>query len=222
MVAYGFYPHRMAFLENAESREAFLKHVRRHFLKKSAEYAMIVKAHDLTEELFADVRRLRGEPYIEHPRRVALIALERVGVRDAHTLTACLLHDNREFDEEQELGIWTSEFVEREFNYGVEAIVSAVSAPRTKEGRSSDEAHRIYHQRFRDLARQRVLFETKLPDRLDNLMSLSCDIIPRKKVVMKVTETREYYLPFVLRHQILVSDYKKVIAWLEKQIATIH
>ncbi len=213
MNRYGYYPHRLAFLRNASSSRKFLRHLERYFPARSAEYRVLAKAHDLTEELFQDEYRLSGDQYIVHPRRVALIALERVGVRGANTLAACIMHDNREFSEEKGLDTWDNEFVEKEFNFGVEVLVAAVTAPRAKEGRSSSESHHLYHERFRVLAPQRILFEVKLPDRHDNLLTLSCDIMPHEQVAAKIAETEKHYMPFARRHIILDDEMKKVLAW---------
>ncbi len=218
MKKYGFYPHRMAFLRDAKTREDFLRHLSAYFPPQSNAYALLVRAHDLTEKLFEGVRRLKGEPYIEHPRRVTLVALERVKVRDAALLAACLIHDNREFAEEQEIALWDREFVESTFNYKVEVILATCTAPRKKNGRTSEESHRLYHRRFHDLLAERTLFLAKLPDRLDNLYTLSCDIMPRARVLAKVLETERHYMPGALHHNILVPELKKVLAWHRRKL----
>lgn len=222
MAKYGFYPHRMAFLRSAKSRESFLRHFERFFTKNSDEYALIARAHDMTEKLFVDEYRFSGELYIMHPRRVALIALERANVHDVYTIVACILHDNREFDEKHEIGTWTSEFVEKNFNYYVEVLTAAVTAPRVHNGRSSAESHRIYHERFRLLRSQRNLFEVKLPDRHDNLLTLSCDIMPQKQVIAKVRETRTHYQRASKRHGILEAEMEKVLTWHEKKLGILY
>lgn len=214
-----FYPHKMAFLENAVNRKLFLRHLARKIPHHSKEYEMLVKAHDLTENLFDGEFRKSNDPYVTHPRAVMLISLELTGTRDTNILAACLMHDNREFAEEQGLDVWGSDFVENEFNYPIEMLIAAGTAPHVNRNRTSIDSHQIYHERLKLLATWSDFFNMKQSDRLHNLWTLSSKVMPRAQVVAKIIESERYYLPIVLQNKILVPHFRRTLKWLKKEYA---
>ena len=122
-----------------------------------------------------------GKPlrYFEHPRRVALILIDTVGVTDPVILCAALLHDILEDSKEL-----SAAAIERHWGSEVAALVQVLSKI-PKEG---------YVDRLMRYGGWSAL-AVKAADRLDNLRSLEVEGVSAEFRARQIKETRESYLP---------------------------
>ena len=132
----------------------------------------------------AQVRMEMGEDgkplrYFEHPRRVALILMDTVGITDPVILCAALLHDTVEDSEEL-----SPAAIERYWGAEVASLVQLLSKV-PKEG---------YVDRLEKHGDWRALL-IKACDRLDNLSSLDPADVGGDFRSRQVKETKEYYIP---------------------------
>ena len=116
--------------------------------------------------------------YFEHPRRVALILIDQVGILDPAILCAALLHDGIEDTDELR-----PEVIERHWGRDVAALATALSKV-PKEG---------YLERLARHPDWRVL-AIKAADRLDNLRSLDPAHVGAAFRERQLDETRVKYL----------------------------
>jgi len=187
----------MMFLKSAENRETFFARIKRLFPCSDQRYILIERAYDTAKDEFKQFYRESGERYFEHLRRVTIIAIDYLYVTNYHMIAACLLHDIVE-----DIKSWTVEKVRLSFGEEVACLVDWL----TKTDKT------IYHERFINAPRE--FFLIKLPDRLDNLLTL-WDCSPAK-VRRKIKETRGHYLPFAKKHLILPHEIEKALLELEK------
>ncbi len=187
----------MMFLKSAENRETFFARIKRLFPYSDQRYILIERAYDTAKDEFKQFYRESGERYFEHLRRVTIIAIDYLYVTNYHMIAACLLHDIVE-----DIKSWTVEKVRLSFGEEVACLVDWL----TKTDKT------IYHERFINAPRE--FFLIKLPDRLDNLLTL-WDCSPAK-VRRKIKETRGHYLPFAKKHLILPHEIEKALLELEK------
>ena len=122
-----------------------------------------------------------GKPlrYFEHPRRVALILMDTVGITDPVILCAALLHDTVEDSDEL-----SPAAIERYLGADVASLVQLLSKV-PKEG---------YVDRLEKHGDWRALL-IKACDRLDNLRSLDPADIGGEFRARQVKETKEHYIP---------------------------
>jgi len=139
----------------------------------------IEMAYDLTKFAHRAQVRKDGERYFEHPRRVAIALLERVGLYEAPAVIAALAHDTDE-DSPQYLS-------PRKV-----AILGGRDAERMVQLLSKRQAGGVYAERLLRHADWKTL-AIKLCDRHDNMSSLdACSDEFRRK---QTDETRDVYLP---------------------------
>jgi guanosine-3',5'-bis(diphosphate) 3'-pyrophosphohydrolase len=142
-------------------------------IKKATEYA--TKAHE------GQVRKVRGNPFIEHPLGVAKI-LQEAGMAD-EVVAAGLLHDVVEDTP------YTLEDIEKEFG---EKVVTLV-ASNTEKKLEDDGNKRAWDDRKKDTINaipEKTLDELSLllADKLDNLRSLLHDAIVIEKQGEKIED----------------------------------
>ncbi len=208
----------MAFLEDAMQEHSFLRRMQVLYGRKSEEYKQIEWAEMLTQELFCREKRLNGEPYVTHPRSVALIAAELAEVKDYRVIIGCIIHDNREHAQAQGTNsLWSSKFVESWFGEYIEWLLASQTMPHVHKGVTKEKAHEVYHKNVRSLCHRRDFFEVKLSDRLHNLWTLSPKIMSPEKIRRKIEETRIYYAPYAARHNILIQELREALEWLEEE-----
>ncbi|HEC94006.1 MAG TPA: HD domain-containing protein [Candidatus Kaiserbacteria bacterium] len=209
--------HSVAFLEDATEPRGFLQKMQDVYGNKSEEYKKIEWAEMLTRELFSGEKRLTGEPYITHPNSVAMIATKLGGVRDYRVIIGCIIHDNREYEQEQGIrSMWSPKFVETWFGEYIEWLLASQTMPQVLGEMTKERAHSTFYNSMRALCKRRDFFEIKLADRLHNLWTLSSEIMPARKIISKIEETREGLLPYAQRHSILVRELHEVLEWLEE------
>lgn len=128
--------------------------------------------------------------YFEHPRRVALILMDTVGILDPVILCAALLHDTVEDSEELPPAA-----IERYWGAEVASLVQVLSKV-PYEG---------YLDRLLRFGDWRALL-IKSADRLDNLRSLRVGEVTVEFRERQIEETRAEYLPLFERMVTLVPE----------------
>lgn len=141
-----------------------------------------------------------GNPlrYFEHPRRVALILMDTVGVTDPIILCAALLHDTVEDSEEL-----SPAAIERYWGSEVASLVQLLSKT-PKEG---------YVERLNKHGDWRTLL-IKACDRLDNLRSLDPSDVSGEFRTRQLKETHELYIPLFQKMLTMIPERHKVGAQL--------
>lgn len=203
---------QLAFLEGREDRKSFFRRVHRFAPPGSPDAVLIEKGYDEAKEAFRKTFRKSGERSFEHCRGVAIILMDVVGVTDAATLVAALLHDVIE-DCRKALG-WNKDLVEQKFNATVAFLVDALTMP---DGEFPNRDARIaaYHVQVLKaaLCDIRVLM-IKLADRLHNLVT--CDALTRENQLRMVVETEKLYLPYAKQYNILYKELSQVLRFRRK------
>lgn len=145
-----------------------------------------------------------GERYFDHPRSVALIIFEELGITDWQMIVAALLHDIRE-----DSHILTERRIKLNFGETVAGWIKLL----TKESGVD------YHARLQS-CRIWQLWVLKLSDLLHNLRTLGgCDPEKRRH---KITETREVYIPLAEQLLLLLPpDQKHIGQYLKREIETL-
>lgn len=150
--------------------------------------AGIKAAWQYAKEKHAGVKRGSGEPYINHPMRVARL-LAGQGC-DSDCLMAALLHDVVE-----DCDVPLSE-IRRKFGGSVAKIVDAVTAlsDRDFDGRkpSKNQIDRLSDARLQVKMNIQALY-VKIADRIDNLSTISG--VKEEKRLPKAEHTREILIP---------------------------
>lgn len=164
-----------------EDREKFFRRLRDELTPE--DLRRVELAYILAKDAHRPQRRQElgtdGEPmrYFEHPRRVAIMLFDEIGIIDADALCMALLHDIVE-----DTRYITIEHIRQFFGNRV-ADGIALLTKRPKYG---------YEGRLFGCSDWRALV-VKSCDRLDNLRSLgACDA---EKIQRKLTETEEKYFP---------------------------
>ena len=117
-------------------------------------------------------------------------------------IAAELLHDLVE-----DIPSWTIVRVREEFCDDMARLVDWMTKPKGEE--------EAYFNSLKNAPRSFWLM--KLPDRLDNLMTLwGC---PPEKINRKIKETKEVFLPFAKKELILAHEIEVAIEVLEKSLA---
>lgn len=133
----------------------------------------------------------KGEPYIVHPMRVALILLEEVEIKDVIAVTSALLHDVIEAKRDS---ISVSD-IEREFGRPIAMLVSILTKPPMPpyiEEAEKQSRLVMYHKRVEQAT---VMVRiVKLADRLDSVRHAP-DWADRAEKEAYLAETREFYIP---------------------------
>lgn len=172
-----------------EKTSSYLSQDKVALIEKAADYA--AKAHD-------GQFRLSGEPYFEHPLRVALILADLQ--LDSVTIAAALLHDTIE-----DCGLSLPQ-IEESFGSEVAKLVDGVTklgkltfkepSPEAKRGQELRQAENLRKMLIAMAEDLRVVF-IKLADRLHNMETLSA-LSPEKRLSI-AKETMEIYAPLADR-----------------------
>ena len=152
--------------------------------------AFLKKVYEFAEKAHSGVKRLSGEPYFQHPCRVALLLSS--WKLDLPTVSAGLLHDVVE-----DTGI-SKEDVSLQFGPEIAGIVDGVtkiqelkSAPRIL--RKMEDMRKMIFAMFRDI---RVVF-VKLADCMDNIQTL--EYLPEENRERFAREALDIYAPMAHR-----------------------
>jgi len=165
----------------SHERHPILSHLRKN--KPGYDLDMIRLAYDYAKLAHKDQKRKSGEPYIEHPLRVA-ITLAEMGV-DQPTIIASLLHDVPE-DTDYSL-------VDLEKNFGEEVakMVSGITKLGIIKYRGIEKYSENLRKMFVSMAQDVRIVLIKMADRLDNLQTL--DALPPEKQKRIAHESIEIY-----------------------------
>jgi guanosine-3',5'-bis(diphosphate) 3'-pyrophosphohydrolase len=196
-------------LSKAENRTSFFERIAEIFPPTDERYLLIEKAYNMAKDAFRNVKRDEGVRYFEHLRAVALILIVYLRVRDADLIAATLLHDIVE-----DIEGWTNERVAREFNPRVALFVYWVTKPKLGgRFKTKDDVDRKYHRMLRDAPREGILI--KAPDRLHNLITMWNQ--DKERMRRKVSETKDFILPLLEKHQILIHEIEDVLKLIESR-----
>jgi len=190
-----------ALLKEAENRETFFRRIASFLPSMDPRYKLIEKAYDAAKDAFRDKEREEGGRYFEHLRAVAIILIDYLRVRDYVLIIVALLHDIVEDNPS-----WTIERVRIEFGDEVAILLDYCTKP-SENDYSKKERLRVYHARFEFAPRN--FFLIKLSDRLHNILTIwKC---APEKIVRKIEETKQYYLPYAEKHVILIHELEEAI-----------
>ena len=161
---------------------------------KVGDKKIIRKAYEYAACKHMGMKRGSGEPYINHPLRVARL-IAQWGF-ESDTIAAALLHDVVE-DCQAEL-----KEIETLFGSNAAQVVDAVTALSDKDF-SDHTLTKVQRDILSDARLQRKMNEkalyVKIADRIDNLSTL--DGVPEEKRIPKAEHTREIIIPMaVLEH----------------------
>ncbi len=132
--------------------------------------------------------RVNGDRFFDHPRAVALILIDEVGIRNPEILILALLHDTWE-----DTALWATplgsgqvdefEKISQSFNRKIAYELHDLTINEEVFGKA--EAEEIYYQALSRTSSEVLL--VKMADRLHNLQTLS--IMPCEKRFKKLKET---------------------------------
>lgn len=147
----------------------------------------LANALSFATEKHAGQKRLSGEPYIEHVKRVAVIVRE-AGF-DLEVEVAALLHDTLEDTDTSYAEL------EQHFGHRVASLVQSLTQwQRPSEAKKSDLEHTLtlYYLLGGSILDLSVL-AIKIADQYDNLTDI--EAVPPEKVRQKQDEVKTYFLP---------------------------
>jgi GTP diphosphokinase / guanosine-3',5'-bis(diphosphate) 3'-diphosphatase len=155
-----------------------------------AERERIARAYDLAERSHRDVKRLSGEPYIQHPIAVARMLMD-LGL-DWASVCAGLLHDTLEDT------TVTYDDLKAQFPEPVADLVSGVTKISSLSFRSNrEEQVENFRKMVLAMARDIRVILIKLADRLHNMQTL--DALPAASQRRIARSTMEIYAPLAHR-----------------------
>lgn len=176
-----------------------LKQVKDRFNEK--ELALLEKAILFTETAHRTQKRLTGEPFINHPLRVALL-LAQIKL-DLNSIISGLLHD---VVEDANIPLNT---IKAEFNEDVAFLVNSLTKINkikyqqqvSNNPNSSISQEQLDQENFRNMilamAKDLRVIIIKLVDRLDNIKTLW--VLPLEKQKRKAKETLDIFAPLAYR-----------------------
>lgn len=199
---------KLGFLRSAtENRDSFFGRIGEIFPPTDERYKLISKAYETAKDTFDKKYRDSGVRYFEHLRGVSLITLVHLRMRDAHLISAAMLHDIIE-----DCPDWPFERVERNFGERIATLVWWLSK-KDDPALSKEENDRRYHRQLKDAPREAIII--KMADRLHNLMTMWSQ--DQEKIQRKVSETLNFILPLAEEHMVLVHELEDVLDMLGKQ-----
>lgn len=173
---------------------------------------VVGRALDAATRAHEGQTRRDGSPYVVHPIRVALVALEW-GVRDEAVLAAALLHDALE---DTALG---ADEVERLGGPRTRELVELLTKPDEAGYPSKAERDRFYFERLRAGPPEAALL--KCADRVDNLRDMAGSGWSPAKKRDYVGEARLWILPVARdRHPEAARRLEAVCAEVERDLTS--
>lgn len=159
--------------------------------------------------------RKSGEPYINHPLRVALILIHE-RLFDEDVLKAAIMHDL--FEDTS----YSYENAKEDFDKDVADLINCVTnvsddyRQKIDDGISPEELD--YAEIIRKCNEHKNAFFIKFADRLDNLMTL--DAMPIDKQEKKIEDTRNYVLPLLnlFKATRFIKYFENVIFKIEESV----
>lgn len=177
-----------------------------HGLEKS--WPEIREAYYFAKRAHLSQKRDDGSDYYHHCARVAVLAVDKFGVRDPDAVKAALLHDVVE-----DTG-FTLDEIRNRFGPKVAGYTELMTKPPRKPDQSYSERDAAYIKRIEDSG-DRNAVAVKLADRYDNIED--AHLMPkRKKIERYLTDTEHHYIPLAHRH------FPKVAEELTDRVNAIH
>lgn len=159
------------------------------YFENSNEKTLVSKAYDLAFKAHRDQKRESGEPYIQHPLRVAL-TLTKMNL-DTETVAAAILHDVIEDTP------YTVDEIENIFGKNIAFLVNGVTKlDKIRYGGAEGKAENL-RKMFLAMAKDVRVVLIKLADRYDNMRTLH--YLPKEKQQRIALETLEIYGPIAYR-----------------------
>lgn len=174
----------------AENYESFFERIKPKFSGK--DFELIDAAYEFAKEGHGYFGQMResGERYFEHPRAVALIVMDELGIFDRNTIIACLFHDMNE-----DCLLLRNRRIKLFFGKETQRVVDLLTKPEKSDGRFSAKSEKLawyFNRIMRSDWKTKVV---KLADRLHNLRTLkNCS---EEKYHKQIAETRKYFIPLI-------------------------
>lgn len=184
---------RCAMHFDANARRDFQRKIRGDLTERDE--ILVMFAYRLSVLGHQDQQRDSGEPFAEHPRRVALILTEEVGITDPEMLSAALLHDL--IEDANPHGMWVLTWRSMRVVFG-KRVHDLVRVLTKKPG------ERREHYFGRVACADDDASVIKLADRLDNLRTLSAWGADHQR--RYIEETRSVLLPIAERVNAYLAD----------------
>jgi GTP pyrophosphokinase len=152
---------------------------------------LLDKAFEFAQLAHSEQRRRTGEPYVEHPGRVAEILAELR--MDAETLSAALLHDVPEDTP------FTLKEIDKNFGREIRELVEGVTKLARLRAKqfTEEEQFETFQRMFIAMAKDMRVVLIKLADRLDNMRTIN-GISPEKRYAF-AKETLDIFAPLADR-----------------------
>ena len=199
--------------QDLENKQSFLDRIKKLDNLTKKERYLIMKAYDISKEAHGYMKQTRdgGGRYFEHPRAVALILIDEIGICTYEEIVSALLHDVCE-----DTFIWDVRFLRHVFGQEVANIVSVLSKPKKIEG-DKTEFNQKYFKRI-----HREGFSTcliKIADRVHNLRSMSSWVVPRQEKYIE--EVKVYFLDiaaYLMKDQVWEPYFDKLSLGDEERV----
>ena len=192
-----------ALLEVKWTRKAYFERIASIYPRMDPRYQDIWRAYNSVEEAFwYKLRETGGKYFDEHLLPVGIIQVDYLRIRKHTTLASGLLHDIIEDSE-----LWPIERVKLEFGAEVALLLDYLTKPSKEEYPDEEERLKVYNTRLKYAPRE--VWECKLPDRLQNLLTM-WNSTP-EKIARKVEETERYYLPYAEEYGILIHELEAAV-----------
>lgn len=185
-----------------ENRQTFIERLKRHSAS-SFDIDMIMLAYDMSKEAHRTHTRDSGERYFEHPRALAIIALDELGWYDRDIICALFLHDTGEDSPifgNRNMGwdnfvITATYRIEKMFNPNIAKMVIALTKPEI-DGIKFFSKSEVTEYYLVGITKEEKVLVCKAIDRLHNLRTSGSDtFVVIKKSERTLKETKEVYLP---------------------------
>ncbi len=185
-----------------ENRQTFIERLKRHGAS-SSDMDMIMLAYDISKEAHRTHARDSGERYFEHPRALAIIALDELNWYDRDVICALFLHDagedspifgnrNNGWDNFVRIAKYR---IGKIFNEKIAEIVIALTKPEV-DGIKFFSKSEVTEYYLAGITKEEKVLRCKAIDRLHNLRTSGSDTLTViKKSKRTLEETEEVYLP---------------------------
>ncbi len=193
-----------AFFATHPDKKSFQALLGQRYPEYSPESRLVMRGYETAKEIFAEDRRLSGERYFEHLRRVTLV-LMYYRIYDANTLCAALHHDTGE-DKQR----WPESRLALQFNPEVAEIVGWTSKGKLEDFNGDKDArNHAFFSTFIIMPRPPALI--KIADRVENLMDAWEEERSVRYRQEKFAETRAHYLPLAERQVFMIHELEEAM-----------
>ncbi len=160
-----------------------------------AEKDIIKRAYDIADEALKEKQRSNGQPFIEHPIKVAQIAYDEIGL-PAECIVAVFLHEATRFSPELKIS--------DSFSKDVMTMVDGLNKISTISPKDTKLEAENYKKLIVSYSRDPRVIVLKIADRLEVMRSL--EIFPKLDRERKILESLMLYIP--IAHQLGLYNMK--------------